>query len=110
MIQEDAWSALRSFTQARIALGRTGTALPLAETLQFRLAHAHARDAVYSALDIEGLRRGLTPFGLPVGELWTTDPSPNWKGRSTGLQTSALLLRTGCPPRLLISMPYRYCK
>lgn len=66
MIQEDAWASLKAFTDARIALGRTGTALPLREALRFRLAHAHARDAVYSALDTEGLRTGLTPFGLPV--------------------------------------------
>jgi ethanolamine ammonia-lyase small subunit len=66
LIQEDAWAALRSFTDARIALGRTGTALPLAEALKFKLAHAHARDAVYSSLDTEGLLRGLASFGLPV--------------------------------------------
>ena len=66
LIQEDAWSSLRAFTQARIALGRTGTALPLAETLRFRLAHAHARDAVYSALDTERLRENLAAFSLPL--------------------------------------------
>jgi ethanolamine ammonia-lyase small subunit len=65
-IQEDAWGALRAFTPARIALGRAGAALPLKEVLEFRMAHAHARDAVYSLLDTGGLRHALEPLGLPI--------------------------------------------
>ena len=56
LIIADPWHELKAFTAARIALGRTGTAMPLQEVLRFKLAHAHARDAVYSTLDITALR------------------------------------------------------
>lgn len=69
VIQEDAWEQLRSFTHARIALGRTGTAIPLRENLAFRLAHAHARDAVYAALEPEVMINALAAFQLPVIQL-----------------------------------------
>ncbi|ACU60244.1 ethanolamine ammonia-lyase subunit EutC [Chitinophaga pinensis] len=65
-VKEDPWSSLKAFTTARIALGRTGTAIPLKEVLSFRLAHAHARDAVYSKLDTNLLLEELHAFLLPV--------------------------------------------
>lgn len=65
-VQEDAWSSLRSFTQARIALGRTGSAIPLNAILQLRMAHAHARDAVFSELKTTDLQTALQSFQLPV--------------------------------------------
>jgi len=65
-ITTDPWHSLRSFTHARIALGRAGAALPVAEALQFRLAHAHARDAVYSILDTDTLRATLETQGHTV--------------------------------------------
>ncbi|MCB2377120.1 ethanolamine ammonia-lyase subunit EutC [Hymenobacter sp. BT635] len=62
----DPWVGLRAFTAARIALGRTGTSVPLREALAFRLAHAHARDAVYSELETGRLLAELSALQLPV--------------------------------------------
>jgi ethanolamine ammonia-lyase small subunit len=58
--------ALQEFTSARIAIGRVGTSIPLKQSLEFKLAHAHARDAVYSELDINNLTDVLKQFDLPV--------------------------------------------
>jgi len=65
----DAWQALKKFTNARIAIGRTGTSIPLAENLQFRADHANARDAVYATLDAEKLCADLLECNLPVLQL-----------------------------------------
>ena len=68
-IPPDPWDDLRAHTQARLALGRAGAALPTAELLRFGLAHAQARDAVHIPLDAEALATQLQAQGcatLPV--------------------------------------------
>ena len=64
MIAPDAWDLLRQFTDARIALGRSGASLPTQEVLKFGLAHAQARDAIHQPFDSEQLRGELEPLGL----------------------------------------------
>lgn len=55
----DPWTALRAHTMARIALGRAGASLPTAEWLRLAEAHALARDAVHTPLDVAALVAGL---------------------------------------------------
>jgi ethanolamine ammonia-lyase small subunit len=62
----DSWQALRRFTDARIALGRTGHALPTVEVLRFQLAHAQARDAVSQPVDFAPVATGLRALGYEV--------------------------------------------
>lgn len=66
IIQEDGWQALKSYSRARIALGNTGGSLPLREVLNFRLAHANAKDAIYSALNIDQLSADIGAYDIPL--------------------------------------------
>ncbi|RYZ99830.1 MAG: ethanolamine ammonia-lyase subunit EutC [Sphingobacteriaceae bacterium] len=63
------WRAFQNFTNARIAIGRTGHSIPVKRLLEFKLAHAHARDAVYSKLNTEALAEDIKQFNLPVLQL-----------------------------------------
>ena len=55
----DPWERLRHFTPARIGLGHSGVSLRTSHQLQFQLAHAAARTAVHSSLDVEALTQAV---------------------------------------------------
>lgn len=63
-LSPDPWRQLRSFTNARIALGRVGNSLPTREVLDFGMAHAMARDAVHTPLDTEAFCEELRASGF----------------------------------------------
>lgn len=73
-VTENPWQALRRFTQARIALGRSGVSVPTSAQLAFQLAHASARDAVHLALDTRSLAQALSADGLPAVALASACP------------------------------------
>src|SRR5271155_5723969 len=60
------WAALRQWTAARIGLARSGASLATGPLLEFRLAHAQARDAVHEPLDVAALAAVLEGCVLPV--------------------------------------------
>lgn len=68
----DPWHTLRRFTQARIAQGRAGCALPTDAVLELQLAHAYARDAVLQPWNQQGFAEQLAHIGLPVLNLVTS--------------------------------------
>jgi ethanolamine ammonia-lyase small subunit len=51
--------ALRDFTAARVGLRRAGNSLPTGESLALQIAHAQARGAVHSVLDVNQLAGDL---------------------------------------------------
>jgi ethanolamine ammonia-lyase small subunit len=67
----DPWSRLRRYTAARIALGRSGGSQRTSTVLDFRLAHARARDAVLAPFDADALAARLHARGLPTLRLAT---------------------------------------
>lgn len=73
-IPPDPWSDLRAHTQARLALGRAGAALPTAELLRFGMAHAQARDAVHIPLDAEALAAQLQALGCTTRQVHSAAP------------------------------------
>lgn len=55
------WQRFTGVTRARIALGRSGDALPTQRLLDFAYAHASARDAVAARVDFDALAAALAP-------------------------------------------------
>lgn len=87
-VSSDPWQELKRFTQARIALGRSGTSMPTKEVLDFSLAHAMARDAVHLALDADALEAAIQAQGFATVQVHSRAPDrasyllrPDW-GRS----------------------------
>lgn len=65
-VEPNSWHGLRKFTQARIALGRTGDSQPTDAVLEFGLAHAQARDAVHVPMDAARVESQLVEAGFPA--------------------------------------------
>ncbi|WP_405593147.1 ethanolamine ammonia-lyase subunit EutC [Streptomyces sp. NBC_01190] len=82
------WAALRQRTQARIGLGRAGSALPTRHRLALQAAHAAARDAVHSPFDPDAVAAALP--GVPTVRVRSAAPD-----RLTYLQRPDLGRRLG---------------
>ena len=62
----DPLDVLRASTRARVALGRAGDALPTGRLLELRAAHAAARDAVHTPLDVDAVAGAIAGLGVEV--------------------------------------------
>jgi ethanolamine ammonia-lyase small subunit len=71
----DPWTSLRQFTDARIALGRAGASWRTQTLLDFRVAHAQARDAVAKAFDVGRVEQPLRETGVETVRLSTAATS-----------------------------------
>ena len=102
---DDVWTQFRKHTVARIGLARSGAALATKPLLDFRLAHARARDAVYETLDEARLVAGLKNFGLPV--ISVSSAAPDRKSYLMQPDLGRTLGRTPATDTEAIFGPYR---
>lgn len=72
--RRDPWLTLSRFTAARIALGRAGGSVRTQTLLDFRLAHARAKDAVELPFDAGALAAELGDAGFTTLQLETQAP------------------------------------
>ena len=63
-VYADPWERLREFTDARIALGRTGCSILTDEWLQFSLAHARARDSINMPFERDRIAKALNDINM----------------------------------------------
>lgn len=103
MVVEDPWQNLRHYTNARIALGHSGTGLPTSEWLRFSLDHARARDAVHLSFHKEKIEEKLLRMGLETVDVHSSAGNraiylinPD-KGRRLNEESRAKLIALNAP-------------
>lgn len=67
--QQQFWTSLRQFTEARIGLGHAGGSVTTEHHLAFQFAHACAQDAVNRPLDWQIVIDGLTDSGVDLVQI-----------------------------------------
>ncbi|MGA7780695.1 MAG: ethanolamine ammonia-lyase subunit EutC [Paraburkholderia sp.] len=103
-LEKNPWSALRQFTNARIALGRAGSSLPTESLLAFNLSHAQARDAVHHPLDTDVLHEQLRANGYTTLDVHSAAPDREHYlrrpdlGRRLSDESRTLLQQNGIEP------------
>ena len=93
----DPWAILRAGASARIALGRAGGSLPTHEWLDFKSAHAAARDAVHNVFDADLLAGQIAKLGVQT--LIVSSAAPD---RATFLQRPDLGRKLDAPSQQLL--------
>ena len=111
MSRGDAWSDLRAYTSARIALGRAGSSLPTRELLSFQADHARAIDAVYAEFDRQSTAAALESEGIRSVSLETLADSrrvylqrPDLGRRLDDASRERLTRAVGAKPDVIIAM------
>jgi len=106
--KRDLWQSLSRYTPARIALGRAGGSVRSETLLDFRLAHARARDAVHVPLDVGLLCDELAALGIDAHGV-TTQTSDRRTyllrpdlGRALSAASRRALVAQGWGPRDLV--------